>query len=61
VSSGERDDSRFREPATAWMRHWQAQQKRLFELETRTLSGQAHFSAAPAAFREGLAWLFGAP
>ncbi len=61
VSSGENDDPRFREPARAWMAHWAGQAQRPFDLEVVTLRGQTHFSAAPAAFREGLRWIFSTP
>lgn len=58
VSVGEFDEARFREPATRWIGHWSRQAVRPFELETRTLPGQTHLSAAPEAFRQGLSWLF---
>ncbi len=61
VSSGENDDPRFREPAQAWMAHWAGQAQRPFDLEAVTLQGQTHFSAAPAAFRQGLRWIFSTP
>ena len=59
VSVGEFDDARFREPATRWIGHWSGQAEKPFELESRTLPGQTHLSAAPEAFRQGLNWLFG--
>lgn len=58
VSSGENDDERFRAPALEWMEFWQKASEKPWQLETRTLHGQSHFSAAPAAFRQGLSWLF---
>ena len=58
VSVGELDDARFREPATRWIGHWSRQPAAPFVLETRTLAGQTHLSAAPEAFRQGLNWLF---
>jgi len=58
VSSGEYDDPRFREPALAWIKQWQSSPTKPWRLETRTLKGQSHFSAAPEAFRQGLNWLF---
>ncbi len=58
VSSGEHDDPRFRVPALAWIQHWQNTAVKPWHLQTRTLTGQSHFSAAPEAFRQGLAWLF---
>jgi predicted alpha/beta superfamily hydrolase len=58
VSSGELDDPRFREPALKWIDYWQNQDSRPWALKTQTLAGQTHFSAAPEAFRQGLAWSF---
>ena len=58
VASGSDDDERFRTPALAWMSHWSAADTRPWELATVTLDGHSHFSAPPAAFRQGLAWLF---
>ena len=58
VSSAEFDDPRFREPARQWIAHWSAQDNKPWFLETRTLNRQTHMSAAPAAFRQGIAWLF---
>jgi predicted alpha/beta superfamily hydrolase len=58
VASGEDDDERFREPAMKWIEFWQGTSARPWQLETRTLEGQSHFSAAPLAFRQGLAWIF---
>ena len=58
VSVGSRDAPRFRGPSTEWIEHWSKQTKRPFDLETRILEGQGHFSAAPESLRQGLAWLF---
>jgi len=58
VSSGELDEARFREPAMQWIAHWSRQNSKPWILETRTLDQQTHMSAAPAAFRQGIAWLF---
>jgi len=60
VSSGEYDDPRFREPAMKWIEHWQNATAKPWMLETRTLAGQTHMSAAPEAFRQGMDWLFSA-
>lgn len=59
VSSGEHNDPRFRVPTLEWINHWQTAASKPWLLETRILAGQSHFSAAPEAFRQGLAWLFG--
>ncbi len=58
VSSGSEDDPRFRKPALTWIKHWQKQPKPTWSLKTMTLEDQTHFSAAPAAFRQGLRWIF---
>ena len=58
VGSGSLDDERFREPALQWMSHWRSVEHPPWELETVTLDGHSHFSAPPAAFRQGLVWLF---
>jgi predicted alpha/beta superfamily hydrolase len=60
VASGSDDDARFREPALAWMAHWSGKESAPWDLQTVTLDGHSHFSAVPAAFRQGLVWLFGA-
>lgn len=58
VSSGSHDDSRFRTPALAWMRHWTSADDTPWDLEATTLDGHSHFSAPPAAYRQGMTWLF---
>ena len=59
VSSGTLDVPRFRQPALRWMEHWSKQEPLPWELESRSLEGHSHFSAVPAAFRQGMTWLFG--
>lgn len=58
VASGSNDEPRFRTPALAWMEHWSRQHDLPWALEATTLEGHSHFSAAPAAFRQGLTWIF---
>ena len=58
VSSGENDAERFRVPALEWIEYWQVTPQKPWRLETRTLDQHSHFSAAPAAFRQGLTWLY---
>jgi len=58
VASGSEDEPQFREPALAWMRHWTRQPDLPWGLRTVTLDGHSHMSAPPAAFREGMRWLF---
>ncbi len=59
VSRAELDDERFREPSGRWVEHWTARPQARWELRAITLEGHGHFSAAPEAFRQGLAWVFG--
>lgn len=61
VASGSLDDARFRQPAVAWMKHWNRQSKLPWTLQTMTLDQHNHFSAAPESFRQGMAWLFSTP
>jgi predicted alpha/beta superfamily hydrolase len=58
VSSASHDDPRFRVPARRWIDHWSGRAPLPWALETVTLEGFGHFSAAPAAFRQGVRWLF---
>ena len=58
VSSASGDDPRFRGPALEWIRHWEGEENRPFQLKTITLEGHSHLSAPPQAFRQGMAWLF---
>jgi predicted alpha/beta superfamily hydrolase len=58
VADGTLDDARFREPATAWMRHWIDRAESPWALEVADLDGHSHMSAPPASFRQGMRWLF---
>ena len=58
VGSGSLDDPRFREPAVAWIEHWSQQTATPWQLKTMSLDGHTHMSTPPAAFRQGMAWLF---
>lgn len=58
VASGSDDDATFREPALQWMRHWTSTESPPWPLCAADLAGHSHFSAAPAAFRAGIRWLF---
>ena len=60
VASAEFDDPGFRKPARQWIAHWSRQRELPWRLETAVLEGHSHMSAPPAAFRDGLRWLFGA-
>lgn len=58
VASGALDDKTYRDPAIAWMKHWESRERKPWQLKTMTLNGHSHFSAAPASFRAGMRWLF---
>lgn len=58
VASGTEDDPRFREPAVEWMNHWR-EARGAWQRQFVDLPGHSHMSAPPAAFRQGLRWLFG--
>lgn len=58
AASGENDDDRFRIPAMAWFKHWNAKEDHPWKFKTVTLPGETHMSAPPAAFRQGMNWLF---
>ena len=60
VASGTGDDPTFREPAQAWIAHWKSVDDRPWILRTTDLAGHSHMSAPPAAFRQGMTWLFSA-
>ncbi len=60
VSDGTLKDLRFRDPVKAWVAHWSAVKDKPWRLKTIDLEGESHMSAAPAAFRNGLRWLFSA-
>lgn len=58
VSSGTHDEQRFRVPAVQWMEYWRGVSSKPWKLKTIDLQNHGHFSAAPAAFRQGLRWFF---
>jgi len=58
VSSGSMDEPRFRKPALKWIEHWSAIDTLPWQLKTINLDGHSHMSAPPAAFRQGMRWLF---
>ena len=57
VASGTNDDPRFREPALQWAAHW-TDRDVPWRWQFVDLDGHSHMSAPPAAFRQGLGWLF---
>lgn len=58
VGSAENDDVEFREPALRWIERWTGAADAPWDLKAMTLEGHTHFSAPPAAFRQGMQWLF---
>ena len=58
VASGTDDVPRFREPALEWIRYWSSRQQLHWRLRTINLPDHSHMSAPPAAFRQGLIWIF---
>ena len=57
VSSGSNDASRFREPATKWMKYWEKNNKPPWILKTETFNNEGHMSAIPRAFVHGTRWI----
>ena len=58
VGSGSDDDAEFRLPALQWIDRWTGAADAPWDLQAVTLAGHTHFSAPPAAFRQGMRWLF---
>ena len=58
VGSATQDNPRFRTPALEWIHHWRAVPDKPWRLKVVDLEGHSHMSAPPAAFRDGLRWLF---
>lgn len=58
VAVAELDAPTFREPADAWVAAMAGRDELPWRLRSVTLAGESHYSAAPAAFRRGIRWLF---
>jgi predicted alpha/beta superfamily hydrolase len=58
VGSGSDDEVEFRVPALRWIERWADAADAPWDLRAVTLEGHTHFSAPPAAFRQGMRWLF---
>ncbi len=58
VASAADDAEQFRGPALAWIGHWTSAENRPWQFRAEVLPDESHFSAAPAAFRHGMSWLF---
>jgi predicted alpha/beta superfamily hydrolase len=58
VGNATNDDLRFLEPRTQWIEHWKNQHDKPWELRVENLEGHTHMSAPPAAYLEGMRWLY---
>jgi predicted alpha/beta superfamily hydrolase len=58
VAAGADDDPEFRGPVETWISRWETAGDRPWRLGIRRLDGHSHFSAPPAALRQGMLWLF---
>jgi len=58
VGDGTLNDARYREPSLEWIRYWSQRSDKPWQLKTVNLDGHSHMSAPPAAFRQGMVWLF---
>lgn len=58
IGSASLDEPVFKEPLDAWIAHWVAVEDRPWQLKVVNLEGHSHMSAPPAAFRQGMRWLF---
>jgi len=58
VASASDDETRFREPAKAWIDHWSAEDELPWTLRAITIEGYGHFSLITESFRQGMEWVF---
>lgn len=58
VGNATNDDPRFLEPRTQWIEHWTNEEDKPWELRVGNLEGHTHMSAPPAAYLEGMRWLY---
>jgi len=58
VASASNDEQRFRQPAVAWIDHWQGVDERPWRLLAESIDGYGHFSLITESFRRGLTWYF---
>ena len=58
VADGSVNDPRFRGPSQEWADFWTNRDHKPWELMTMDLEGHSHMSTPPAAFRQGMLWLF---
>lgn len=58
ASSATLDEEVFRTPFLSWAKRWGDAETKPWELNIMHLEGHTHVSAAPAAFRQGLSWMY---
>jgi predicted alpha/beta superfamily hydrolase len=58
VANGTLNDERFQVPAQKWIEHWSAEESLPWDFKAIDLEGHSHMSTPPAAFRQGMLWLF---
>lgn len=58
VGSSSGDDPAMRVPLLEWIGHWSGRNDLPWLLNAVTVEGHSHMSLPPAAFREGLRWMF---
>ena len=58
VASATADDPQFRQPARAWIEHWNAQESTPWTLRAVDIEGYGHFSLVTESYRQGMEWLF---
>jgi predicted alpha/beta superfamily hydrolase len=58
VASATQDAERFKTPFLSWAELWSDLEARPWELNITYLEGHTHMSSVPAAFRQGLLWLY---
>lgn len=58
VADGTLNDAVYRQPSLKWIERWSAVAGKPWEFKAANLEGHSHMSAPPAAFRQGMRWLF---
>ena len=58
--SGTRDRADLQAEAAQWLSEWEARPEKPWRLSGMRLNGGTHAANAPAAYRLGMNWLFGA-
>lgn len=58
VADGTLNDAKYRQPSLKWTERWSAVAGKPWDFKAADLEGHSHMSAPPAAFRQGMRWLF---